>query len=224
MQVKDERKDVKDFFQGYARKFHDIYSGEGKSSFERFLDRRLRSSMFSRFETVFSAIQQCGAKTVLDVGCGPGTHDAILARELGVHITGVDVAPNMIELAKANVAKAGVAPLCDFQVGDFEAFAKQRKFDAIFSVGVVEYIKEPGPFVKKMYDLADKAVIFSVPVKWHVLTPQRSVRYWLRNCPLWFYSRTEIAAILKKHGMHDFKIHEMGRDYVVVISKAAGNK
>ncbi len=213
----DERKNVKDFFQGYAKEFHDIYTGEEKNGFERFLDTWLRRSMFTRFDSAFAEIAGCGAKSVLDVGCGPGHHDAILAKKLGAQVTGVDVASSMIEIAKNNAEKAGVADRCRFILGDFDAFAGKEKFDAVLSLGVVEYVKEPGPFVKKMHDLCRKRVVFSLPVKWHILTPQRTIRYKLRNCPLWFYSEGEISAFLRAHGMEKFDIHNLGRDYLVVV-------
>jgi len=213
----DERKNVKDFFQGYAKEFHDIYAGESKGGLGRFLDAWLRNSMFTRFDEAFVEIKKCGAKSVLDVGCGPGTHDVILAKNLGTKVTGVDVAASMIELAKGNAEKGGVSSLCEFALGDFDAFAGRARFDAVLSLGVVEYIKEPGPFVRKMFELANQKVIFSLPVKWNVLTPQRALRYKLRNCPLWFYSESEIASFLRKHGMERFCIHDLGRDYLVVV-------
>jgi 2-polyprenyl-3-methyl-5-hydroxy-6-metoxy-1,4-benzoquinol methylase len=213
----DERKNVKDFFQGYAKEFHDIYTGEEKNGFERFLDTWLRRSMFTRFDAAFAEFQNCGAKSVLDVGCGPGHHDAIMAKKLGIKVTGVDVASSMIEIAKGNADRAGVSNLCKFVVGDFDAFPPEEKFDAALSLGVVEYIKDPGPFVKKMHSLVRKKVVFSLPVKWHVLTPQRTIRYKLRNCPLWFYSEPEIASFLRASGMDKFEIKNLGRDYLVTV-------
>lgn len=217
MRTPDERKDVRDFFQGYAKEFQGIYTGEEKGGVGRFLDAVLRSSMFSRFEKAFAEIEACGAKTVLDVGCGPGTHDVMLAKKLRTQVTGVDVASSMIELARNNAEKTGVSELCRFVVGDFDGFGGNTRFDAVLSVGVVEYIKEPGPFVRKMFDLAKKKVIFSLPVKWHLLTPQRALRYRLRNCPLWFYSRFQISGFLKAHGMDRFRIHDLGRDFLIVV-------
>ena len=217
MNQTNERKNVQNFFQGYAHEFHEIYTGEKKGSFERFLDSWLRRSMFTRFDASFVEIQSCGAKSVLDVGCGPGTHDAILAKKLGAQITGVDVASSMIELAKGNAEKAGVASLCRFLVGDFDSFGAKEKFDAVLSLGVVEYIEDPGPFVRKMHDLSKKKVVFSLPVKWNILTPQRAIRYKLRNCPLWFYSESEISGFLREQGMDRFEIHNLGRDYLVVV-------
>ena len=173
--------------------------------------------MFTRFDAAFDEIEGCGAASVLDVGCGPGHHDAILARKLGARVTGVDVASSMIEIAKRNAAKAGVSALCHVKVGDFDALSDNEKFDAVLSLGVVEYIKDPGPFVKKMHGLCRRKVVFSLPVKWHILTPQRTIRYKMRNCPLWFYSESEIAAFLTAQGLTKFDIHNLGRDFLVVV-------
>ncbi len=45
---------------------------------------------------------------ILDLGCGPGTDDEMLARN-GYLVTAIDWSPNMVEEARARVAAAGVA-------------------------------------------------------------------------------------------------------------------
>ncbi|MEP6779357.1 MAG: class I SAM-dependent methyltransferase [Gemmatimonadaceae bacterium] len=54
---------------------------------------------------------------VLDVACGTG-NQAIPAAQAGALTTGIDIAPNLIEQASANAARAGVA--ARFEVGDAE--------------------------------------------------------------------------------------------------------
>jgi ubiquinone/menaquinone biosynthesis C-methylase UbiE len=52
---------------------------------------------------------------ILDAGCGTGSLSVVIA-ELGYQVTGFDLAPEMITLAKAKAAQAGVA--VRFQVMD----------------------------------------------------------------------------------------------------------
>jgi SAM-dependent methyltransferase len=57
---------------------------------------------------------------VLEVGCGPGHLSIRLVRERGLDVTGVDLDPQMIDIARSNASSAGsgetVAPT--FVVGD----------------------------------------------------------------------------------------------------------
>lgn len=53
---------------------------------------------------------------VLDVGCGPGGASRVLAREVGAAVTGIDLSPGLIELAKRLSDLSGIH--VDFQVAD----------------------------------------------------------------------------------------------------------
>ena len=214
---KDQKK-VTNFFHNYAYRFLQIYKNDQKNLVERVIDSRLRSSMFSRFETTLAEIKASQAKTVLDVGCGPGQHDIILANDLNIQVTGIDIAENMIELANIASIKANTLNSCKFILGDFDNITGSEKFDVVFSLGVVEYIKDPSSFISKMCQVAQDKVIFSLPVKYHWLTAQRMIRYRIRNCPLWFYSEKEIISILKKLHIENYLIHDLGRDYLVVLN------
>lgn len=49
------------------------------------------------------------ARDVLDLGCGTGTLTTMIKRAApNAHVTGVDIDPRVLELARKNVAKAGV--------------------------------------------------------------------------------------------------------------------
>jgi Methylase involved in ubiquinone/menaquinone biosynthesis len=56
-------------------------------------------------------------ETLLDVACGTG-NSAIPAAKKGAVVTGVDIAPNLIEQARARAAAEGVN--CQFDEGDAE--------------------------------------------------------------------------------------------------------
>ena len=156
---------------------------------------------------------------MLDVGCGPGVHDVYFSKGLGIHVTGIDIAPSMIEIAKNNAEKNGLADKCTFKVENFDTATITEKYDASFSVGVLEYIEDPTNFIKKMM-AHSKYIIFSLPVKWHWLTPQRIVRYKLRNCPLWFYTKNDLRNLMAMSGAEKFQIKQVGRDYLVIIETA----
>jgi ubiquinone/menaquinone biosynthesis C-methylase UbiE len=69
---------------------------------------------------------------VLDVACGTGNL-AIPAARAGADVTGVDIAPNLIEQAKATAAAEGLA--AKFEVGDAEAMPyAEGEFDVVMTM------------------------------------------------------------------------------------------
>jgi len=69
---------------------------------------------------------------VLDVACGTGNL-ALPAARLGATVTGVDIAPNLIEQARANAAQEGLK--AQFDEGDAEALPyDDASFDAVITM------------------------------------------------------------------------------------------
>tara|TARA_B110000858_G_C17695533_1_gene423303 strand:+ start:117 stop:776 length:660 start_codon:yes stop_codon:yes gene_type:complete len=215
--VKKNAESVKTFFDDYASKFYSIYKEEQKGFLVRFLDRTLRYSMFKRFEKVALIINESNSKSILDVGCGPGYHDLLLARSQDVEVTGIDVASNMIDIAKSHISSRNLENRLNFITSDIFDHKFEKKYDTVFAVGVVEYFENPSKLIGIMKELSTKRVIFSIPVKYHWLTLQRIIRYKIRKCPLWFYTKKEINIMLTDNKINNFKIHKMDRDYLVEI-------
>jgi len=73
---------------------------------------------------------------ILDLGCGTGMHDKMLAQR-GYQVTGVDLSEEMIGLAKQNV------PSGNFNVGDISNFQLEEKYDVIICMfSVLGYLTE----------------------------------------------------------------------------------
>jgi len=80
-------------------------------------------------------------RSVLEVGCGAGVDLARFAKG-GAEVTGVDVAPSAIELARANFAQQGL--VARFEVGDGEHLPfPDSGFDLVYAHGVVQYTANP---------------------------------------------------------------------------------
>lgn len=76
-------------------------------------------------------------RKVLDVGCGAGTDLARFAKG-GAIVTGVDISPSAIALAKQNFAQQGLA--ADLREADGERLPfADGEFDFVFAHGVVQY-------------------------------------------------------------------------------------
>jgi SAM-dependent methyltransferase len=76
---------------------------------------------------------------ILDAGCGPGWYaDWFLAR--GADVTGVDVSPKMIELARQRTGGRGTFHVAD--LGQRLDFLTDHTFDLVFSALALHYIPD----------------------------------------------------------------------------------
>jgi len=74
------------------------------------------------------------AKTILDLGCGTGIHDFLLA-ERGYNVTGVDLSAEMLSAAKARLSSLQPQPTSlKFFQGDIRTVRLGRTFDAVVSL------------------------------------------------------------------------------------------
>jgi SAM-dependent methyltransferase len=94
-----------------------------------------------------------GAKSILDLGCGTGRHDLLLA-DLGYDVTGVDRSEEMLAVANSHlsslISQRGFAhpsslishpPLISFHQGDIRSIRLNRTFDVVISLfHVVSYL------------------------------------------------------------------------------------
>jgi len=81
-------------------------------------------------------------KAALDVGCGAGLLTESLAR-LGAKVTGIDAAPEVIEVARAHGAAMGLT--IDYRAAD--VLDLDGQFDLITCMEVVEHVAEPQAFL-----------------------------------------------------------------------------
>jgi SAM-dependent methyltransferase len=94
---------------------------------------------------VAEAVAPEGAR-VLEVGCGPGHLSIRLARQHGLHTTGLDLDPAMIERARANADRAGdgFGRLLSFLVDDVASMPfPDGTFDLVVSTMSMHHWADP---------------------------------------------------------------------------------
>ncbi len=211
--------DAKLHFQNIARRFDDLYDGERRNAFRRFLDDTLRASIYRRFELTFEHLGDLGGRRVLDVGCGGGRY-SVMAHQLGAaHVVGVDFAENMIALARDLAASVGAdSDRLSFVCGDFTATDFDAPFDCGIAMGVFDYVPDPAAFLRRLVDVVPGRIVASFPVKYDFWAPQRKFRYRVfKRCPLYLYSRSRIESVLAEVGVRSARIERAHRDYFAVI-------
>ncbi len=83
---------------------------------------------------------------VLDVGCGGGLLSEALARE-GATVTGIDLAPSMIEVAQLHAAEQGLD--IDYRVCEAEKLIGSD-YDVVTCMEMLEHVPEPAHMVETL--------------------------------------------------------------------------
>jgi ubiquinone/menaquinone biosynthesis C-methylase UbiE len=204
----------KEFWDKEANKFDAIYSHK-KSKFNNFLDRTFRWDMYERYRYTLEHSEPISGSTFLDVGCGSGYYALEFARRGAKKVTGIDVAPNMVELCRERAKKEGFEKVTSFMLSDLLEYESRDKFDVTIGIGLFDYIKDPLPVLTKMNQVTKRSVIATFPRAWTWRVPPRKIRLTLRGCPVFFYTRGKIEDILVKSEFKEFEMDKIGQLYCV---------
>ena len=209
------------FFEGYAADFDHIYDEAGKGPLARFIDTRLRREMRLRFENTFAALQPMAGRSLLDAGCGGGRYAIPAAKAGASEILGIDFSEAMLELARKKAAAEGVASICRFENGDLLTYPLPEKgFDYAIAIGFFDYQTDPEAALRALARAARRRVFVSLPKRWHILTPQRYLRYTLFRCFVRFYSRPEVERLAASVSPRRTTILDIGREYNLILDTA----
>ncbi len=108
----------------------------------------------STLRSVVRALELPVGSRGLDAGCGIGRQAMLLAEAVGPggHVTGLDVAPPIVECAKGKAETAGLSERVSFQVGDiYKLPFEADTFDWLWSTDCAGYsVSDPLPLVKEL--------------------------------------------------------------------------
>jgi 2-polyprenyl-3-methyl-5-hydroxy-6-metoxy-1,4-benzoquinol methylase len=214
----------RNYWNSAVKDFHSIYSHE-KSNFAQYLDRVFRKDMYERFVFTMKNSEPIAGRRFLDVGCGSAVYSLEFIRRGAAFVTGLDIAENMLEICRQSAAREGLADRCEFIHSDLLEFHSDSTFDVSIGIGLFDYIREPLPVIKKMRELTSDRAIMSFPRLWTWRAPVRKARLSLKNCPVFFYTKSTIESLLKEAGFADFKISTVGKLHcAVAFSNTRSNR
>lgn len=208
---------VRDHFHDDAERFDSIYEKK-KGPFAAFVDNYWRGVVQKRLEENVKFLEPLAGKRILDVGCGSGRFCLAFADNGAGWVVGIDFAEGMIDIARKLADQAGHSDKIEYICGAFpdDLGPVEVPFDAATGNGFFDYVENPVPIVAKMRELTRGRLIMSFPkaVEWRV--PLRKFRFWLKGTPLFLYREPQVRKILADASVADYKIIDLGRDYLVV--------
>jgi len=212
-----ETNQVATFFEGYAKGFDSIYGhSEKRSGFQKLVDNLFRKTMFIRFQKTLNYTANPAIQSIVDIGCGPGHYCAAFLKQ-NKKVLGLDLSEEMLKIGRQIASETGIGGEINFVKADYATYPLNEKYDAACLMGFFDYIKDPGIILVKLKTEIRKEVYASFPKSGDLLAYQRKVRYKLRHCPLYMYSKEEVTQLVRSSGFENFEITDCRRDWYVRI-------
>jgi 2-polyprenyl-3-methyl-5-hydroxy-6-metoxy-1,4-benzoquinol methylase len=137
----------------------------------------LRRRRFSK-EYRFRVLGPLEGKSVLDVGCGDG-ENAMNFSKLGARVTGIDISPKAIELARKRADVNQVTSLTDFICSPLEtADFSERSFDVIWGDAVLHHL------IPDLDNVMQRLVVWAKPGAVVMFGEPLNLSPWLRKLRL----------------------------------------
>jgi len=192
--------DFEGYFHKRASRFAAFYRSEALS---RLIGR---GPLFDRLRGSVDIVAALRATHVLDVGCGSGPLFAPLAAS-GVRVTGLDPAPAMVALARA---EAALHPgLVTVQDRGWEAIDEKDAYDVAVALGVFDYVDEPAVLLSAMGRAAPH-VVASFPAPGLRLQLRRA-RYGARGVHVHGYRPDALRGLAAGSGLVVEELRPLGR-------------
>jgi len=212
----DNMPQVARFWNDIAAEFDSIYTGENKSAFGRAMDHFFRKDMYQRYEWVMRKSGDVRGQRICDIGCGSGRFVTALAKKGAEHVTGVDVAPEMLKIARTVVAQDAVADRCDFVLSDVLNWKTDDKYDLSIAIGFWDYIMEPPERLRLIRKFTTGKFLSAWPRFWTWRMPVRKVRLqYVRGCPVYFFRKPQVYEMIEGAGFRVESCETIGKLFCV---------
>lgn len=102
-------------------------------------------------------------RRVLDIGCGIGGADLVLAGELGAHVVAIDLEAPLLARARRYARKAGLESRIDFRQVEAGPLAfEDESFDVVYSCGAFTQTDDKAGMFAEVYRVLKPGGVFTV--------------------------------------------------------------
>jgi len=170
----------------------------------KYRDFKARNPYYHAFLERWVRAMAPPGRRVLDVGCGRGEILRVAAPSVGV---GIDIAPAMIDVAKAD--HGGL----DFRVGAIEDFAGDASFDTALAINLLEYTWDVGAVLDRiraaLRDNGRLLITTANPVWSPILSAASAMGLRVPDCRRLFITNRDLMNLLELHGFEvvDERMH-----------------
>jgi 2-polyprenyl-3-methyl-5-hydroxy-6-metoxy-1,4-benzoquinol methylase len=217
--MRDNMPQVAKFWNTIAHDFDAIYTGN-KNPLARRLDLILRKDIYQRFDWVMERAGDVRGASICDVGCGSGRFVNELARRGASRVLGIDVAPEMLKLARTLVDGNGVGDNCEFVHTDVRDWEPSEQFDVVIAIGFWDYIAEPSERLRIIRRMTKGKFLSAWPRFWTWRMPIRKVRLTVQGCPVYFFPKTKVHQLLEGAGFRVERCDTVGKLFCVESTPA----
>ncbi len=209
----DEAQQVAQYWDRIAPQFDAIYTGK-KNPLARSLDRWLRRDIYERFDWVMRKAGNVQGKTVCDVGCGSGRFVTALAQR-GASVTGLDFAPQMLDMSRELVKHDRVADRCEFVLSDILDWKTDQTFDLVIAIGFWDYVAEPSERLRVIRKITRGTFLSAWPRAGTFRAAIRKQRLKVGGCPVYFWTEAQVQNYLTQAGFRPVSTEIHGQLFCV---------
>ena len=135
-----------------AERFYDAHAAQYEPKFDKPVVRRIKRLEEKQvLEFLFEHLPPAGR--LLELGCGTGLFTLPVA-ERGYDLTAVDIASGMLDETRRKLERRGMASVTVVKA-DVEALPPMGGFDAVYGIGLLEYLDSPAQFIRQVAGLLE---------------------------------------------------------------------
>lgn len=153
------------------KEFWDREAEKHLQNFNEDLFRYYENELFPpRHQYFYSLLENIQGKQILDICCGHGFTTVKCAKR-GAYVTGIDISPKMIKLAKKNVEFNNISKNVDLKLISAEKMSfENNTFDCVVGIGALHHLNLDiaGKEISRVLKNGGKAIFLEprLPFKW----------------------------------------------------------
>lgn len=160
------------------------------------------------FEALLAQVDVRPGDVVLDVGCGSGPQDLLLARR-AAQVIGIDVSASEIDRARARAAVYGRGRRLDYRCTPLErAGFDTHQFDKVFSFCVLEHIPNRDEVFQTISRVLKSGGVLAISVDSlaGISDARLIAKHREDHRVLTYFTPPQLEALLSRHGLQQIRI------------------